>query len=274
MLDVAKIGELIKDARKRGGYTQKAAAKRAGLPKRTFETYERAEIQSPSLDKLRSIADALDAPELLDKDLDSVMNPDPSPATVREQEQIVRNAPEDIRRVFERTRKLTVYTDVKPECGDGRIIFAEGTGVEIDIPIELFERLMDVRLPRVMGAMFCTGQSMEPVFEEEDLLFYRPTPEIDGDGNYAIVLDGRLKAKRVQHLSGGGYKLISENKRAGYEDERLYPDEDGRLINPVSDLQVEFQPVGRIFWPKRDTSRLHMQQVKELIGTIVNSNGR
>jgi phage repressor protein C with HTH and peptisase S24 domain len=218
----------------------------------------------PAGDSAREVAERSDAAA------------DQPPQTVEEQAAVVRNAPEEVRSVFERTRTLTIYTEAKADCGEGRVIFEEGSKIEVTIPTTLFERLMGVRLPPVIGAMFCTGDSMEPVFEEEDLLFYHPTREIDGAGNYAVMVDERLMAKRIQPLPGRGVRLISENKRAGYQDFDLVPpegDEANGLIFEKTNQQVDFWPAGRIFWPRRETSRMHISQVKELIGSLMETGG-
>ena len=59
-MDAQHLGNTIKRARKQKGWTQAKAADEAGLPKRTYESYERGEIEKPALEKVQSIARALD----------------------------------------------------------------------------------------------------------------------------------------------------------------------------------------------------------------------
>jgi transcriptional regulator with XRE-family HTH domain len=59
-MDARALGAAIRKAREKKGLTQLQAAKLAGLPKRTYETYERGELESPAVDKLGAIAKALD----------------------------------------------------------------------------------------------------------------------------------------------------------------------------------------------------------------------
>ena len=177
--------------------------------------------------------------------------------------------------------QLTLYTDVRPEAGDGTVIFEEGSKVEFEMPTLLLEKLLGFRPPRVMGAMLCKGDSMKPIFEEDDPLLYRPTCDIDSDGNYSFFLDGRLRAKRVELIPGGGYRLISANTRDGYGHYRLVPegndregngangDENGHLVNSDTQQRVSFQPAGKILWPRRDTGRLHIDQVADLLHSVV-----
>ena len=55
----AEIGERIRAARRRRKLTQAEAAELVDLPKRTYESYERGELESPSWEKVRQISEAL-----------------------------------------------------------------------------------------------------------------------------------------------------------------------------------------------------------------------
>lgn len=58
-MDSQDLASTIAEARRRKGWTQKQAAKRSGLPFRTYWAYEKGEIEGPSLEKAQAIAAAL-----------------------------------------------------------------------------------------------------------------------------------------------------------------------------------------------------------------------
>lgn len=79
-----------------------------------------------------------------------------------------------------------------------------------------------------------TGDSMEPLISEGDLVFIdRKSNVCDRDGIYFLYLDGQYFIKRVQRSIGKKLILISENQK--YRD-----------IEIESDSQVEFFTIGRV----------------------------
>jgi DNA-binding XRE family transcriptional regulator len=51
------IGLLIRDTRKKGGFTQKALAERMGISQQVISRLEKGEVDNPTIDTLSRIAD-------------------------------------------------------------------------------------------------------------------------------------------------------------------------------------------------------------------------
>lgn len=77
--------------------------------------------------------------------------------------------------------------------------------------------------PRNLALITATGESMEPVIREGDLLLIdRTYDRIEHDGIYAVVIEGTLMVKRVQKDSERLVRVLSANP--GYP-ERVYEGE-------------------------------------------------
>lgn len=88
--------------------------------------------------------------------------------------------------------------------------------------------------PEDVNIVTATGDSMEPLISEGDLVFIDTKSRVcDRDGIYFLYLDGQYFIKRVQRSIGKKLILISENPK--YRD-----------IEIESDSQVEFFTIGRV----------------------------
>ena len=88
--------------------------------------------------------------------------------------------------------------------------------------------------PEDVNIVTATGDSMEPLISEGDLVFVDTKSRVcDRDGIYFLYLDGQYFIKRVQRSIGKKLILISENPK--YRD-----------IEIESDSQVEFFTIGRV----------------------------
>ena len=169
---------------------------------------------------------------------------------------------------------LEIFTDIRARAGDAVEVYVEGTSFTIELPRFFVSSLLGFVPPPRLGVVICDGDSMSPMYEDGDLLLYEPAYEINGGGNYVIIIDGAVLAKRVQRLSGGGYKIISANREAGYEDEVLVPNGDPaspQLVNKLTDLVVSFHPVGKIRWPRPDADRVAVENVTNIIRNLIKS---
>jgi len=174
------------------------------------------------------------------------------------------------------TVSLTLLTDVKASAGrldQGTVVYDEGQRISVHVPRFFLRQLLGFDPPVELGIMRADGDSMRPVFEDGDMLLYVPRRDLDGDGNYIVLVGGEVYAKRCQRIPGGGVKVISANKSDGYQDWHLVPnpdaDEDMPLINQLTNRPVTFVVAGKIVWPQRDTGRVHVERVADIIRTIL-----
>ena len=104
---------------------------------------------------------------------------------------------------------------------------------------------------------------MIPMFEPGDLVLYDLTPDADGGGVFVVNYDGRAACKRVQRV-GRAYRLIPENRAAGYQPELIRQTAAGFVHDATGD-EIEFGIVGRILFPRPETPRLHIDQVGQIL---------
>lgn len=156
---------------------------------------------------------------------------------------------------------LTLYTDVC--AGDGVLVFDEASRITISLPPALAFHVFGFQPPEIMGVSQVVGDSMEPMLYDGDLVLYQLTPDAEGDGVHVISYDGRAACKRVQRV-GKSFRLIPENRIAGYETELIRQTEDGFVHDATGD-EIEFGIVGRVLFPRPETPRLHIQQVRTLL---------
>jgi phage repressor protein C with HTH and peptisase S24 domain len=169
---------------------------------------------------------------------------------------------------------MTVYTDVKAEAGSGRVVYPDEAEHTIELPRHFISRILGFSPPREVGVMTADGDSMRPTIQDGDLILYRPAEEVRGGGVYVLLIDDRQIVKRVQTISGGGYRIISDNSYHGYADETLVPADDhtDALVNEETGRSVDLRVVGSVIFPRRDTDHLHVQQVAEIIRGMTNGD--
>ena len=156
---------------------------------------------------------------------------------------------------------LTLYTDVC--AGDGVLVFDEASRITVSLPPALAFHLFGFQPPTVMGVSQVVGDSMEPMLHDGDLVLYQLTPDLEGDGVHVLSYDGQAACKRVQRV-GKSYRLIPENRAAGYEPE-LIRHTAGGFVHDATGDEIEFGIVGRVLFPRPETPRLHIQQVRSLL---------
>lgn len=171
------------------------------------------------------------------------------------------SAPASLVRSLQESVTLTLYTDVC--AGDGVLIFDEASRISVSLPPALFFHFFGFTPPEVLGVSQVVGDSMEPMLYDGDLVLYALTPDVDGGGVFVVNYDGRAACKRVQRV-GRAYRLMPENKIAGYVDELVRTTDDGFIHDATGD-EIEFGIVGRVVFPKPETPRLHIQQVRDML---------
>lgn len=184
----------------------------------------------------------------------------------------------DVEELFGKRVTLTVYTDVRASAGGGYYNEHPAPHKEITVYREFITRLIGFMPPQKFGAVIAYGDSMSPTIEKNDLVLFEFTEVISDGGIYVLIVDNRTIIKRVQPISGGGYRLISDNTYHGYYNETLVPPEDDEhtdynLVNKETGQPVELIVVGNVVWPRRQTDRMHVKQVTEIIRGLQGDGG-
>lgn len=163
------------------------------------------------------------------------------------------------------TTTLHLHTAVAaaPSADAGALVFDEASRITVTLPRIICRQWLGFDPPEVMGVSEVAGDSMEPLLYDGDLVLYSLTPEVDGGGLFVVSYDSRMLCKRVQQL-GQTFRLIPENRMAGYIAETIRATENG-FVHEQTEDEIDFGIVGKILWPNQHTSRLHMQQVGELL---------
>ena len=171
------------------------------------------------------------------------------------------SAPDDLVLGLQKTVALTLYTAVC--AGDGHLVFDEASRISIELPPALAFHAFGFVPPPVMGVSQVSGDSMEPMLHDGDLVLYDLTPDADGGGVFVVNYDGLAACKRVQRV-GRAYRLIPENRSAGYTVELIRQTDAGFVHDETGD-EIEFGIVGRVLFPRPETPRLHIDQVGHLL---------
>jgi len=183
-------------------------------------------------------------------------------------ERLQKEAPtEDLTGLFSDDISIDVYTDIRVEAGDGRVAYPDEARKKVTIPRQFISKIIGFVPPKKVGMMMVDGDSMHPTIQEDDMVLWRPVEELNGNGIYVLSIDGRLKVKRVQTIPGGGLELISDNDYHGYKNYTLTP-QDGHLVNEATGSPVVLQEVGKVIFPRRDTDRMHVKQVAEIVKSV------
>lgn len=184
-----------------------------------------------------------------------------------------RKKTEDIPSFFGEDVQLDVYTDIKVQGGDGRVVYPDEARRQITIPRDFIRKIIGFMPPREVGMMICEGDSMHPTIQEDDMVLFRFLEgQIQGGGVYVLRIDDSLSVKRVQKIPGGGLELISDNDYHGYPNYTLVP-QDGHLVNERTGRTVDLEPQGKVIFPRRETDRMHVKQVAAIIKSVVGGDG-
>ncbi len=245
----------LQAARARLGLTQEEAAQLANVPVRSYQGYERGENE-PRQGRADSIRKALGITgNTKEQDVAS----DTALAAPGDRVEGL-SAPARLVESLQQTVSLTLYTDVC--AGDGVLVFDEASRISVELSPALAFHFLGFQPPEVMGVSQVAGDSMEPLLYDGDLVLYELTPDVNGGGVFVLNYDGLAACKRVQP-HGRGYRLIPENRQAGYLPEVVRKTDDG-FVHENGD-EIEFGVVGRVLFPRPETPRLHIQQVRQLL---------
>jgi len=158
-----------------------------------------------------------------------------------------------------------VTFDLYPEvsAGGGALVFDERSRITVTLPRAFVRQFLGFEPPPIMGVSEVTGDSMWPIFQDGDLVLYSLTPDADTTGLYVCNYDGRMVSKRIQPV-GRGYRIISENRLAGYAPELVKLTANGYEHAETGDV-IEFGIVGKILFPRPETARIQTEHLAGLL---------
>ena len=134
--------------------------------------------------------------------------------------------------IFDKTQDDDYITDYV----EGLVAAGHGTFQEDNLHMEVRLRAEDV--PEDYDTIAkVAGDSMEPMIEDNDLLFIRGTNQLDINDIGIFQINGKNFVKKLKRDYNGGWYLQSLNN--SYEEIHLSEDDDIRTIGKVVDLYRE-----------------------------------
>lgn len=134
--------------------------------------------------------------------------------------------------IFDKTQDDDYITDYV----EGLVAAGHGTFQEDNLHMEVKLRAEDV--PEDYDTIAkVAGDSMEPMIEDNDLLFIRGTNQLDINDIGIFQINGKNFVKKLKRDYNGGWYLQSLNN--SYEEIHLSEDDDIRTIGKVVDLYRE-----------------------------------
>lgn len=182
----------------------------------------------------------------------------------------------DLASLFRQDTVMTVHLEAKVAAGTGRVVYPDDATQEVSVPRGFLSRLLGFHPPKRIGVMEAAGDSMEPTIERGDLVIWEPVEErqIRDADVYVIHMNGGLTVKRVQPLPDGSVRIIPDNQHRRYTESTLIPTEsEGEYRMEETGRTARMYPAGRVLFPDRSTDKVHVQQVGEIIRSVVRGNG-
>ena len=178
------------------------------------------------------------------------------------------------RRKSKPTRELvtfTVATDIRAHAGKSDLVVLTDWSYQVTMDAEVVVILIGFRPPPLLGAIDIDGDSMKDAYPDGSLVLYDPLKhDVNGGANYIIQLDGYVMCKRVQSIAGGGYRIKSANRDAGYVDDVLIPEldeetEEIHLINQETRRAATLNVIGKVVWPDADAHSTYVARAANQI---------
>ncbi|OSR43158.1 helix-turn-helix domain-containing protein [Pseudomonas syringae] len=146
----------------------------------------------------------------------SLVNPEPLSGSDTDQLIVHAVAPVDSRTVMQSLGFITIpHLDVAASMGSGNVPPDSQIEVIKDITVHLdWLKTQGLAFSRIENLAIITGDgdSMDGTFRDGDsLLVDRGITEIRTDAVYVFTLDGDLYIKRLQRMTGGALRMISDN---------------------------------------------------------------
>lgn len=251
------LGSHIVRARKDAGLGKGELARAIRVSEKTLYNYER-DLTTPDTDTLRRIA------EITGKSITWLTG---------ESESAISEAVSQGKIAEDRVR-LTIYEGAKVSAGDGHLVATgdEATAIEEEVSRRVLTALLGFPPPPQMQGIYVDGDSMRHRgggILDKQLVFFIPVNDFADGRRYVMEVEDRgglwrLLLKRVQLLTGGGLRLISDNEAAGYVSETLLPDADGDeyLVNQVTGLKTRLVVLGEVIWPRENETEETIRSVQ------------
>ena len=114
--------------------------------------------------------------------------------------------------------------EVRASAGTGLVAESEAIDGYMALQVEYLRRIgINPTFARILTV---TGNSMQPTLSDGDQIVVNLSIDnVVDNALYALVYGGLVLVKRVQLMRDGSVILKSDNRDAGYEDERVQPQE-------------------------------------------------
>lgn len=247
MKKFTSVGERIKSTRKAKKVSAEELARKINVSVSTLYRYEKGDIEKVSTEVLKQIAIALntepayfmgwsDTPTpVQNQTLQGIVATSKQLEQPR-QEKVLSFANEQL----EEQNKVVSMFDKKLEEEDyindyveGLVAAGNGTFQEDNLHMEVRLRASDV--PEEYDTIAkVAGNSMEPLIQDNDLLFINITSQVDINDIGIFQINGKNFVKKLKRDYGGAWYLQSLNN--SYEEIYLTEDDDIRTIGEVVDI--------------------------------------
>ncbi len=150
--------------------------------------------------------------------------------------------PDDEIQKLEKAFNVTLYDDyveieyihLKPSCGKGTLVFDEPEITPIKLGTQLILSVLRVPNPKFLKTFTASGDSMEPLIENNDVLLVDTSrTDFSNGGIFLLTINNDWFIKRLRKRLSGELDIISDNNK--------YPIETFK-----SDDNVEIKVVGRV----------------------------
>ncbi len=227
------IGARIKKLRLKNNYTLEELGTLTNLSKQNLHKYERGIITNIPKEKIEILAKFLKcSPTYLigwdingfDKDNCSEINNIYNELSPKRQQNVINYAKEQLEKQNILCESAVVYSYVNLY---GSISAGTGNYIE-DLPVEQIR--IEGIAPKHDIALKVNGDSMLPLFENDEIVYINKTQDINNGQIGAFILDGEAYLKKL-YKKNGKVRLVSLNKK--YSDIEIEEYNDLRIVGRV-----------------------------------------
>lgn len=178
-----------------------------------------------------------------------------------------------------KTVRLVVH-EVTASCGRKADIVDQLTdrdALVLEVAHAVLEGFLGFAPPPTVRALHAKGRSMEPAVRDGQWVLYDPADVEQASGKRFVLQvhehdtgDWKLFLKRVQWLTGGGVRLISDNPLDGVEDESFMPVKGAPSVlrHTVTGAEVSIAVMGRVVWPSEGEDSPPARYVNRIIDRL------
>lgn len=178
-----------------------------------------------------------------------------------------------------KTVRLVVH-EVTAACGTKAEIvdaLTDRDALVLEVARDVMAGFLGFLPPPTVRALHAKGRSMEPFVKDGQWVLYDPSDVAQSSGQRFVLQvhehdtgDWKLYLKRVQWLTGGGVRLISDNPLDGVEDETFQPTKGSRgvLRHTVTGAEVSITVMGRVVWPSEGDDSPPVRYINRIIDRL------